>query len=363
MARVLKTILGLFAAFLVLCIAMSAVLVPLRNRHVEAEFERTQRMRARAVEDERRAMATSPSRGRASPYPRGIDVEASLDDAIRRAAEEVDQQLRRRGRRPDGGWVYIRPLSPGVEPAARDLTVELRRNHEIAATMESRNGASVVIDLDLRDDDDLGPVLALRGGVNAAIGVDERLASLLPAAEGRRYPTPHRRRALRFKTAPTLDRESALADGREFLAHRIAEDLAALAISERWIDGDEQWRFESVLEERYPADVLIGLGRARIEPEETAFDDQTFHHANVVWTADQRELDHVAQGVAKTLLIEDREPWIKLGLSVGLLVLAILGWLRIDWWLKGHYSFLTKLACAMLLVAGLGLLWSFRLNA
>lgn len=362
MARLIKTILAISAVAMLGCAFLALVLAPVRSRRAQADLHRSLGEAERAYEAEHEAARVASLTGRES-FPQGLDVEATLDEAILRAADQVQSQLRGRGRRVSGARVYIRPVSDRVEDPARDLMVALRRRHGVAATINPRNGANVVIDLDIRDDDELGPILSLRGDVKAAIAIDERLTNLLPAAGARVYGLKGRRQTIRFKTGPTLDEDSALEDGRDFLARRITDQLATLAESENWIDGEQRWRFEQILESRYPRDVLIGLGHANIVPDGAAFEDQTFYHANVVWTASEYELRHVAQGVAKTLLIENREPWIKLGLSVGLLVLAILGWLRIDWWLKGHYSFLTKLACAMLLVAGLGLLWSFQLHA
>ena len=361
MARLVKVLLSLFAAAILACIVLAGGIAVLQGRHDEALHEhavQTQRMHP-TDSYSRQAQTPAPSRA----FSRGIDVEASVDEAVIRAGEFVNDTLRRRGRRTAGSRVYVRAAREHAEEIARQLMVVLRQRHGMAAINNSRRGANVVIDVDVQRAEDLGLLLVLSGGVETAIAIDDSLFTLAENSE--RLPLDHhgRQRTIRFKTGPTLDEESAIEDGRDLLAERIVDHLTEMALLQNWMSLDKRERFKTSLRDRYPRDVLVGLGHVDVQAHRIEFDDAHHYSASVTWTANERELGWTARSVAKALIIEDREPWIKLGLSVAFLVLAILGWLRIDWWLKGHHSFLSKLACAMLYIAGLGVLWSFELHA
>lgn len=360
MARLFKVLLSLFAAAVLACIVLAGGIAVLQERQHAVRDHAIREHRTLQQEAEQ-PHALRSGQGRA--FSRGIDVEASLDDAVVRAGEVVYESLRRRGRRIAGSRVYVRARRDHAEDIARRLMVVLRQRHGMAAINNSRRGANVVIDVDVQRNDDLGLLLVLSGGVDTAIAIDDSLFTLAENIE--RLPMDHigQQRTIRFKTGPTLDEESAVEDGRDLLAERIVDHLTEMALVQNWMSLEKRERFQTSLRERYPRDVLVGLGHVDVQAHEMDFDGGHHYSASVTWTANERELGWTARSVAKALIIEDREPWIKLGLSVAFLILAILGWLRLDWWLKGHHSFLTKLAFAMLYVAGLGVLWSIELHA
>ena len=156
--------------------------------------------------------------------------------------------------------------------------------------------------------------------------------------------------------------DDAREDALDLLARRIRKELWSMALVSTGIDETDASEFERRLWDRYSRDFLVGLGALQTRPETLEVDGDTFHRVEVRWVASRRDLQDLAKGVALSMLAERREPWLKLGFSLGFAVLALLLWLKVDWLLKGHFAVLSKLGFVMLVVMGVGLIWSLNIH-
>lgn len=104
---------------------------------------------------------------------------------------------------------------------------------------------------------------------------------------------------------------------------------------------------------------LLAVGRWHVRSRPVVGpDDITRYEAFISWVGSRREIERIAGNITGYHRLEEKSPWIRTGLTLLMLVVTILGWLKVDWWLKGHHPFLTKLAFVMFLVVSLGLIWS-----
>lgn len=169
--------------------------------------------------------------------------------------------------------------------------------------------------------------------------------------------------AISLVTGPTMGADAAREDAFDQLYRRIREAVFKIARSHGWVDDERRAEFDAVLRDRYPRDVAINLGEAVLRPTEEDLGAGIVHHGNDVrWRADRFTLEATAEGVAKTVAMRHREPWLKLGIGLAVVILGMVGWLRLDWWLKGHYGILTGLLVAAGVLIALGLIWSVDLR-
>ena len=168
---------------------------------------------------------------------------------------------------------------------------------------------------------------------------------------------------VRFATRWQLDERSSRDDAREELGDRLRDAVFEIAHRRYGMEPTDKYDFMIELDRRFPKGLLVEQGTYRLQTTPLRLGpDQVVYLSDVEWTSTRSPLRDIARAVVSAVRTKHQAPWIRCGLTIGALLVAFLGWLRVDWWLKGHYSFMTKMACAMLLVAALGLIWSVRLG-
>ncbi|MEE9393508.1 MAG: hypothetical protein V3W41_13480 [Planctomycetota bacterium] len=246
---------------------------------------------------------------------------------------------------------------------AKGIEQELRHRGEHVIPGRIRNQGDLTLTLEADESPLGGPLIVVRAVTGPwARSVIQIEDSKSQVAQRRSYYRPLLR-PIHFVTAVTTDPESAVEDSIDTLARRIRTAAYRHALSRNWVDEADEARFRQILDQRYGRDTLINLGETRITPlQETDDNGGTLYRATVSWTGADRDLEKAAQVAAQSMIAEQRAPWIRLGLSFGTIILSLLLWFRIDWWLKGHYSWLTRFAMLILGIAATGLVWNLDLH-
>ncbi|HGY92859.1 MAG TPA: hypothetical protein ENK43_16970 [Planctomycetes bacterium] len=379
-----------FAALIVSLIALFVVLgawsLTVRSRRARAQFVREVAVERRDAA-ERRFEASVRASGHgvsvtvdsvepeALQYgPEGVEVRSTLSDAIDAIADSVErmtQNGRLRGRRiREVGVIeaHRRDDAPDIRSARLRLVKVLRMRGVNARDGEARRFGGMTLEISLRKEGEEAELLGVyerEGGFMREILIEGASAGDVADAqldfEMRKLPRSDRS-TLRFKTGVTLSPDDAREDALDLLARRIRKELWSMALVSTGIDETDASEFERRLWDRYSRDFLVGLGALQTRPETLEVDGDTFHRVEVRWVASRRDLQDLAKGVALSMLAERREPWLKLGFSLGFAVLALLLWLKVDWLLKGHFAVLSKLGFVILVVMGVGLIWSLNIH-
>ncbi len=379
-----------FAALIVSLMALFVVLgvwsLTSRSRRARAQFVHDAVVEGRSAEEERfRASVradssgvrvTVDSRGSvALQYgPEGVEVRSTLSEAIDAVADAVERLTRNgrlRGRRiREVGVIEARRRgdAPDIRSARSRLVKVLRIRGVNARDGEARRFGGMTLEISLRregENAELFGVYARDGGFMREILIEgtpnDAVDDTQLNFEARKLPRSDRA-VLRFKTGVTLSPDDAREDALDLLARRIRKELWSLALVSTGIEETDAKEYERRLWDRYSRDFLVGLGALQTRPETVEVDGDTFHRVEVGWVASRRDLKDLAKGVALSMLAERREPWLKLGFSLGFSILALLLWLKVDWLLKGHYAVLSKLGFVMLVVMGVGLIWSLSIH-
>ncbi len=386
MVKGLSRFAALIVSLITLFVVMGVWSLTVRSRRARAQFVREATVeRTKAAESRFQASVRAGEKGvsvtidsgtaEALPYgPEGVEVRSTLSDAIDAVADSVERLTRNgrlRGRRiREVGVVEARRRddAPDIRSARLRLVKVLRVRGVNARDGEARRFGGMTLEVSLRkegEDAELLGVYARDGGFMREILIEgEDTGDVVDSQlnfEMRNLPRADRS-ILRFKTAVTLSADDAREDALDLLARRIRKELWNLALVSTAIDEADASEYERRVWDRYSRDFLVGLGALQTRPETVDVDGDTFHRVEVSWVASRRDLRDLAKGVALSMLAERREPWLKLGFSLGFAVLALLLWLKVDWLLKGHFAVLSKLGFVMLVVMGVGLIWSLNIH-
>ncbi|MCB9832974.1 MAG: hypothetical protein H6807_10895 [Planctomycetes bacterium] len=290
----------------------------------------------------------------------GYDVEPNLQKASVRLVD----RLLSGSRQVEVGdlvarTIRLRPVD-GSSNADRELGLRvaalLRRRGIPAIQDDDGNGGLTDLLVSDRQMDGFGRVLELREAV-----AGHRSWSVLidPEMKLARMPLRNEKdeQRLDFRTDHQTRADFARDDAVEGLRLRLGNLVWSIAHDLYEVDARDEARFRTIMEERCPTSLLIDLGRREVgivrKLLEAPEGDQTFYQADVSWVADRAVLRRAAETVRDHMVARSREPWIRAGLVLGVLVLAVMGWLKVDWWLKGRHAFLSKAAFAMLALLGI----------
>lgn len=168
---------------------------------------------------------------------------------------------------------------------------------------------------------------------------------------------------IRFASVPTTDIQAARGDALESLGKRIRNYIFDAAVERDFLsaDADERAAFAKSLSRRFDDTVIAGFGDLRMFHSAWELDDTTYHHAIVSWKPDADAIHHAAYLVSQDHVVRQRGPWIRGGLILAALILAVLGWLRVDWLMQGRFGVLTKLMFLVLLAASCVLIYNVEL--
>ena len=112
----------------------------------------------------------------------------------------------------------------------------------------------------------------------------------------------------------------------------------------------------------------MGLGNWAFQPVQvTVLEDgetagATYFEGEAAWVAAGTEIERVADSVVDSMRVETLAPFVRAGLMLGCLVLALLSWLRLDWWLNGRHAWLTRTVFILMTILVLTALWQWPVH-
>lgn len=303
----------------------------------------------------------------------GVDVETTIKRAAWTLARDIVGEWRmRKGLGEQYQYIVVSADGSGDRLANRKLQqlvmneVQRRVDDYVLERHTPDNYALRFIVQDRRHEEfgRVAEVLSEGGRFRSSIIVDSEMMPV-PSIPSR---WSNRRYELSFRTEKQTSPEFAREDALDGLEGRIIERVWHTALANDQVDAGDYNEFRWSLSEMYSREVLIGMGRRAIQPVRVLLkgvaeeEDAVFYEAEVVWTCGARDVSDVAESVADRVRTRKQGPYIRLGLSFALCILGFLSWLRVDWWLKGHYAFLSKMAFVTLAAAALTVVWNYPLH-
>lgn len=302
----------------------------------------------------------------------GIDTERSLDRAAGALADRIVADTLDRRRR---GW-EIETIAVHTDRDAeyrrenRSLMRRVAKEVEKLTHLWVFEGAAGDRAQGYKVVDRIHPEL---GRIVDAMSDDERLkTSVIVDKRMTEMPViPHngsQRSELSFLTLRQRTADFAREDALDALSARIKRDIWRLALAGRHMNLQDHDEFMMVLDRKYSRELLVGIGRRSLQPIKIVMGDakgggdDVYYQTEVVWSGNHYYMSDIADVIGDTIRTTKRAPFVRLGLSLGLCVLAMLTWLRVDWWLKGHYSLLNKLAFVILAACSIIAVWNYPIH-
>lgn len=285
-----------------------------------------------------------------------VEVEwcATFADAAASIAQMIEQELLRAGARKSREGVTVF-LAPGAgEEKSREAVTEVKRalvRRKIH--LNDRTGWPVEIAL---DESPNGSAIECTLLANRE---KRRVAFGGPADLGVPLHRSSSDLVLSLKTSMAWSEVDSREDALDLLRAKIIHQAFDSVVRSGHIGSSDKEKFWGEFAGRYSRELLIAQGDFRISTTKLETPDGDRYDSYLVWRSPRERIGNLAATTAKTITFEKRLPFIRVGLALGSLVLAILAWLRMDWWLKGHHSFLTKVACGILWAITVGLIWSW----
>lgn len=279
---------------------------------------------------------------------------ATFADAAAKTAQLIDQEFAASGSRRGQNGVTVFSAPGDAEENSRIAATEVKKalirrkvnvNErtgwpvEIAAT-DSPNGAAIEC-----------TILSSRAKRRVAYGGPSDLGSRLNQSPNDLL--------LSMKTSMAWSESDSREDALDLLRTKIVQQAFEHVEKRGDLGFADRQRFVDDFRGRYSRELLIAQGDYRIATTKIETPDGDRFDSYLVWRAPRGQLGNLAETTAKAINFEKRLPFIRIGLALGSLILAILAWLRLDWWLKGHHSFLTKVVCGILWAITVGLIWSW----
>lgn len=302
----------------------------------------------------------------------GLDTERTLELAAKTLARRIahDTWSRRRegreietiairGNQNDGDKVANRRLVHRVKKEVEKMTRlwvfdgtagERAQGYLVADRIHPEHGRIV----DVKSDD---------SKLRASVVIDRKMTEM-PVIPGNWA----RRSEMSFLTYRQRTPEYAREDALDALSSRIKGEIWRLALANGHSEIEDKEEFALVLGDKYTREILVGIGRRSLQPIKIILgdahdgSDEIYYQTEVVWSGNQNNMIDIADAVSDTIRTRKRVPFVRLGLSLGLCVLALLTWLRVDWWLKGHYSLLSKLSFVILAVCSILAVWNYPIH-
>ncbi len=291
----------------------------------------------------------------------GFDVEPT----IARAASRLVSRLLDEATvidRVDLGFatVQVRPESANSK-ADVDLALRmaaLLRRRDVPAVQDFDQGGVgpilVVSDRELGDFGRVAEIRELTGGGAWAVVIDPEMRQ---AAVRVRDQNDELR--FGFKTDHQTQAAYAREDAFEGLQRRLSDEVWRIGRDHLGIARDDEAEFRTIVANRFPEALLADLGQREFGLVRKVLEgpegDDVFYQAVVSWAGDRRALRSVAESARGIMVARARLPFVRGGLALGALVLAFLGWLKVDWWLKGRHAFLSRVAFVILALLGVAL--------
>jgi hypothetical protein len=279
---------------------------------------------------------------------------ATFADSAAKTAQLIDQEFAATGARNSHRGVTVFSAPGNAEEKSRIAAAEVkkaltrRKVHlnertgwpvEIAA-IESENGSAIEC-----------TILSSREKRRVAYGGPSNLGA--PLSQSRSDLL------LSMKTSMAWSEGDSREDALDLLRTKIVQHAFEHVEKSGELKSSDRQRFTDDFKRRYSRELLIAQGDYRISTSKIDSPDGDRYDSYLVWRAPRGQIGDLAETTAKAINFEKRLPFIRIGLAIGSLILAILAWLRLDWWLKGHHSFLTKAVCGILWAITVGLIWSW----
>jgi hypothetical protein len=278
------------------------------------------------------------------------------------AVDEIARQIAdvHAGRRRSRGVYLPEPRGQWAAFAARRLEEQLqRRGVPLVENERSSRSRTMTIKVVEHGDASGGPVIVVAGSNPS---YERRIVCGVLGAEAEAVVLGPSDFFVHLKTSVQLTREDSAEDARDALARRIESDLFRRMLADGRLDEEDDGRFRADLRRRYGRDLLLSQGDARLLTVEQPSGDLTHYVTYASWRSGEDAVDAIARSVTDAIRLERLLPFIRAGLALGALILAIVGWMKLDWWLKGHHSFLTKLLCGILWLISVGVIWRFPIH-
>ncbi len=326
-----------------------------------------------AIVVERRIRVTNNSFWQPVPAVEGgFDVERSLDRGARALARRIADDVSSRQSRGEVFRLIIVTAETGDENLAanrglsRRVVQELGEMTRIWVTRDKTETLGARYWVRDRDHAVYGRVVEARSNhdkFRVSVLVDKEMVRIpaIPVLRDRRLE-------LSFRTENTTSPLFAEEDALDGLRARIVSRIWRLGLARGYLDFNDHREFLGEMERRYSRDILVGMGRRSMQPTKTILNgeaneqDIVNYQTEVVWSGNARQLTRIADAVGDSIRTRNRAPFIRLGLSLGLCVLSLLTWLRVDWWLKGHYSLMSKLAFVILAALTVTAVWNYPIH-
>ena len=354
----LKTTLWIFAAVLFVGFGLVFFVAP-QAVHREAEavrFAHEQRDEAfRRAEARRMRIA-----GDAASVADGLDLAPTIEGAAVRIAGAIESAYRSVGHRGERVTLNLGSgeEAPG-ESVGRVIQATLSTKGIVASVTPSRSSGRFTVSITKHQGTMLGDYLAANAGDPP---VDIKVAYGMPSLEAGKTPARPGELVIRLRTDLTLSEDDAAEDALDALARRIERIALDRQVAYGNLDRDDDAEFMRRFRGFYDRPLLLQQGVYEVFPEERKSSDQSYWLASAIWRGQERRVDRIAESIADAIRFERRLPFIRAGLTLGALVLAVLAWFKLDWWLKGHNAFLTKFACGILFAVAVGLIWSAKFH-
>ncbi len=302
----------------------------------------------------------------------GYDIERSIDRAANAIAKRICDDAHERARRD---W-EIDTIAISPDPNTGDSTTNRKIVRRVASQIR------VLTNLYVAEDEELissqlylvsGQMRSGWGRVIEAVSDDKRFGvsvivddKMLPMLE---IPKNWEGRwEISFHTDNQMSAEFSRADALDGLYARIATRLWIIARSENDVAPEDKDEFMMLVRRHYPLDLLVGMGRRALQPirvimeDEAGNADAVYYQTEVVWSGKNNQLRGYSDAIADMIRTRKRAPFVRLGLSLGLCILSLLTWLRVDWWLKGHYSLMNKVTFVTLTAFFVAVVWNYPLH-
>lgn len=265
--------------------------------------------------------------------------------------------------------VFLAPATLEGEGMASELQLcsaisqELSfRNRSSVVLPNSSSGARLItLYLEIEMDHYQGPRVTLSGsGFERAVILDsvER-----PVLSPKVLPTQ-----IAFRILTGIGQSSefeASTEAKHQMATRLRLEAYMLAERREWIDPVDRADFLRLMEAEYSEAILVGMGSSEVVTRSRDIDglsSPSFEGA-ISWRGDRHSFERIAEAISDRIRLRNRAPTIRALIAVALLVLCIVGWLKVDWWLKGNYGVVTAVGFVVLFSLVMALVWSIRYDA
>lgn len=314
------------------------------------------------------------SENTSSPVPRrdggAHDLANSIDEAASKLASSIANQLRAYG--ITSGMLFLKPDNWHKVPEQDQQIMESlppkfkEQGFYLSATRKRPNGIYRRLMFKSDVDHFQGLRLSLRSDgdgngddiFQAVVFLQDRSPSRL-VSHG-----PNDQVAFRLLTSIGQDnvQESQL-DAQHHMAVRLRLEALNLARRRNWIEVSDEPAFLALIEAEYSAETLVGMGLTELTTRSRAVDESSYFESVIAWRGDRGSFEAMAESIADRILLRQREPWVKALILSVLAVFCVLGWFKVDWWLKGNYSIVNALSFVVVFSVSLGLIWSFGYDA